>query len=78
MAKAAQSPVAKVATMRVIYSQALRNMMATDLQTTEVHSTFVELLADLRRLSNEMLLAFRLQTGHLLLERFYNGVSQDS
>ena len=47
--------------------------MPTDLAPAATLADYTEVLAQLRLLSRDMLLAFRLQVGQLMLDRFYGG-----
>lgn len=47
--------------------------MPNDIELVDPKAPFTDILAELRLLSRDMLLAFRLQVGKLLLDRFYDG-----
>ena len=47
--------------------------MPNDIELVDPKASFTDILAELRLLSRDMLLAFRLQVGKLLLDRFYDG-----
>ncbi len=47
--------------------------MPTDIEPLDPKAAYADLLDQLRLLSRDMLLAFRLQVGKILLDRFYDG-----
>ena len=47
--------------------------MATDIEPIDLKAPYADILDQLRLLSRDMLLAFRLQVGKILLDRFYAG-----
>jgi hypothetical protein len=47
--------------------------MPTDLQAVDPKAEYADVLQELTLLSRDMLLAFRLQVGKLMLDRFYDG-----
>ena len=47
--------------------------MLTHSQHVDLKAPYIDILEELRYLSRDMLLAFRLQVGKLLLDRFYSG-----
>lgn len=51
--------------------------MTHDLAATTTSESFHEILADLRRLSRDHLLFYRLEVGRLLLDRFFHGRAAD-